>query len=385
MIAVLTVLTAAGAASCATPERTGSGPRRDDLATVTTTVPACRPGASLRERAARVLIVGMPNVTESSQTLVAEILDVGVGGVLVTSANVETRAQVTRLIGDIKARARRPMVISTDEEPGRVTSFGHVIGYTSSARRLAREGTTQAMRQLAREQGTALASMGINLDLAPVADLDGGPSSGTIGDRSFSADPALAARYAHAYAIGLADGGVKATAKHFPGRAQASGDDHVGRIASTATLEHLRETDLKPFADLIREGVPVVMLSNVDYVAIDSSAPASMSAKAYQLLRSMGFRGVAITDSIGMGAVNLRWDMAQAAVKAVQAGADGVLNTDGNAAREMVDALVAAVEKGELGEDRLNQAAGRMIALAGGDPVAFACQSVEIPKLQPPP
>jgi len=394
VLAVLTALVAAVAAAGASPGRFISAPVRfffpgsaqsQDAASAATptTVPACRPTTSLAERAAEVLVVGLPNVTEPTQSLIGEILDVGVGGVLVTGANVETRSQVTRLVGDIKARARHAMVVSTDEELGRVSSFGEVIGYTSSARRLAREGTPDAIRQVARKQATALAAMGITLDFAPVADLDGGPSDSTIGDRSFSVDAAVATRYAAAYALGLADGGVRATAKHFPGRAQAIGDDHLGRITSGATLQDLQRNDLKPFADLINQGIPVVMVSNVDYAALDATTPASLSPRTYQLLRSLGFRGIAITDSVGMGAVNLRWDMPDAAVKAIEAGADGVLTTDGNFARDMVAALVAAVQKGELREERLNEAAGRMIALAGGNPVTFACQSAQVPVLQP--
>ncbi len=392
VLAAFTVLIAAGAASGAAPTRFISAPVRfffpagasneAGATEVTTTLPACRPAASLQDRAAEVLVVGLPNVTEASQSLVSDIIDVGVGGVLVTGANVETRSQVTQLIAGIKAQARHPMVVSTDEEPGRVTSFGSVIGYTSSARRLAREGTADAVRKLGREQATALGSMGVTLDFAPVADLDGGPSDATIGDRSFSADPATATRYAAAYAVGLTDGGVKATAKHFPGRALAVGDDHVGRITSSSTMEDLLAGDLKPFTDLIHQGIPVVMVSNVDYSALDPTTPASLSPRTYQLLRSLGFQGVAITDSIGMGAVNLRWDMEDAAVKAIAAGADAVLNTDGTSARDMVNALVDAVQKGKLSEDRLNQAAGRMIALAGGNPTTFACQSVAIPKLR---
>jgi beta-N-acetylhexosaminidase len=125
------------------------------------------------------------------------------------------------------------------------------------------------------------------------------------------------------------------------------------------------------------------MVSNVDYLGLDSAEPASMSPRAYQLLRSMGFSGVAITDSVGMGAVNQRWDWAEAAVKAIAAGADGVLTTDGSFAKDMVHGLVVAVQRGELSEERLNQAAARMIALAGGDPMTFACQPARIPKLQP--
>ncbi len=391
VLAVFTVLAAAGAATGSSPRQVVSAPVRfffpnfgePQAASVTTTTePACQPAASLRERAARVLIVGMPDVTQPSHPLVGELLDIGIGGILLTGGNVESRSQVARLASEMKRRSKQPLIVSTDEEPGRVTSLGHVIGYTSSARRLARERTTEDMRALARDQATEMAAMGITLDLAPVADLDGGPADATIGDRSFSDDPAVAARYSYAYALGLADRGVGAVAKHFPGRARAQGDDHVGRITSTATMDELRANDLKPFADLIARGMPVIMMSNIDYTALDPDTPASLSARAYALLRQMGFKGVAITDSIGMGAVNQRWDWAEASVKAIASGADGVLSTNGQFARDMVHGLVVAVQSGQLSEDRLNEAAARMTALAGGDPSAVSCTPVELPKLQ---
>ncbi|MDP1807514.1 MAG: glycoside hydrolase family 3 N-terminal domain-containing protein [Acidimicrobiales bacterium] len=394
-LVVFVLIAAAGAATGSTPRKVMTAPVRfffpsfdggeEVAATTTTTEPACIPQATLRERAARVLIMGMPEVTEASHPLPVELMQMGVGGVLITGGNVDTRAQITKLTGDLKRAARNGLIVSTDEEPGRVTSFGHIIGNTFSARRLAATGTTEAMRNLAREQATELAAMGITLDLAPVADLDAGPATNTIGDRSFSADPAIAARYAYAYALGLTDRGVDPVIKHFPGRARAEGDDHVGRIVSNESMADLRENDLKPFADLVAKGAPVVMMSNVDYTAIEPNTPASLSAKAYSMLREMGFKGVAITDSIGMGAVNQRWDWSEAAVKAIASGADGVLSTDGKFARDMVHGLVVAVQTGNLSEDRLNEAAGRMIALAGGDPMAFACQAVELPKLQPQP
>ena len=391
VLAVFTVLAAAGAATGSSPTQVMSAPVRfffpsfgvsEPAPVTTTTEPACQPTASLRERAARVLVVGMPDVTQPSSPLVDELVTLGVGGVLLTGGNVESRAQVTRLTSELKRRSRHPLIVSTDEEPGRVTSLGHVIGYTGSARRLARQGTTDDMRALARDQAGEMAAMGITLDLAPVADLDGGPADATIGDRSFSDDPGVAARYSYAYALGLADRGVGAVAKHFPGRARAQGDDHVGRITSNATMEELRANDLKPFADLIAQGMPVIMMSNIDYTALEPDTPASLSARAYALLRQMGFKGVAITDSIGMGAVNQRWDWAEASVKAIASGADGVLSTNGQFARDMVHGLVVAVQSGELKEDRLNEAAARMTALAGGDPSAFACHAVELPKLQ---
>ncbi len=395
-LCLFTFMAAVGAATGSTPRKVVTAPVRlffpgfgatEEAAavTTTTTLPACVPSATLRERAARVLIMGMPDIKDASHPLPTELMELGVGGVLITGGNVDTRAQITRLTGDLKRAARHGLVISTDEEPGRVTSFGHIIGTTSSARRLAATGTPEAMRALARDQATDLAAMGITLDLAPVADLDGGPATSTIGDRSFSADPAVAARYAYAYALGMVDKGIDPVVKHFPGRAQAQGDDHVGRIVSNESMADLRENDLRPFADLVAKGAPVVMMSNVDYTAIEPNVPASLSARAYSMLREMGFKGVAITDSIGMGAVNQRWDWSEAAVKAITSGADGVLSTDGKFARDMVHGLVVAVQKGELSETRLNEAAARMIALAGGDPKTFACQAVQLPKLQPQP
>jgi len=294
---------------------------------------------------------------------------------------VVSRAQVEALVQDLRRRSRHPLVVSTDEETGRVRTFEAILGSTPSARRLAQEATAPAVRQRGRELGAALASMGIDLDLAPVADLDAGPYSGIIGDRSFSTDPTVATQYALAFAAGLTDGGVRAAAKHFPGHGPASGDDHTGRVTSSLPLAELNATHVQPFVAMVGAGIPVVMMSNVDYAALDPDLPASLSPAAYRLLRETGFRGVALTDSVGMAAVNKRWDMAVAAVKGIAAGADGVLTTDGAFAKDMVHAIVVAVQNGELNEARLNEAAARMVALAGGDPMTVACQAAAVPKL----
>ena len=381
LVALLVALTAVVAATLS-GSGSGSGkagPMRAESRTGATR-PPCQP-ASLHDRAAQVLVVGLPEVTDPSDPLVTEVLDVGVGGVLLTDGNVQSRAQVTALVQDLRRRSRRPLVVSTDEETGRVRTFEAVLGSTPSARRLAREATAPAVRQRGRELGAALASLGIDLDLAPVADLDAGPYSGIVGDRSFSGDPAVATEYALAFAAGLTDGGVRATAKHFPGHGPAAGDDHTGRVTASASMAELTGTHVKPFAAMVGAGIPVVMMSNVDYAALDGDLPASLSPAAYRLLRETGFRGVALTDSVGMAAVNKRWDMAVAAVKAIAAGADGVLTTHGSFAKHMVHALVQAVQNGELSEARLNEAAARMAALAGGDPMAVACQEAVVPKL----
>lgn len=343
-------------------------------------LPNCTP-APLADRAARVLVVGLRGARHAADPIVGELLDVGVGGVLVTHTSVESEAQVRALVSAIQAGSRHPVIVATDEEPGRVTSFASIHGTTPSARRLAAASTHDEVSALARQVGTRLAAVGVTMDLAPVADLDGGPARGLVGDRSFSALPEVASAYARAWAHGLAQAGVTPVTKHFPGHGRATGDTHLGAGEVGATMAELRTSDLVPFVDAIVAGAPVVMMAHATYTAIDADLPASMSPRAYELLRDLGFEGVAMTDSIGMGAINLRWDFDEAAVKAVAAGADAVLATDGAQARRMRDALVSAVQRGELAETRLDQAAARMAELAGADPVAVACREVRLPRL----
>ncbi|MBO0923339.1 hypothetical protein J1G44_02440 [Cellulomonas sp. zg-ZUI199] len=341
--------------------------------------PSCTP-ASLEQRAAATLVVGLPGVVDADEPLARDVVGLGVGGVFLSESNVRSRAQVAELSAGLRAAAGRPLLVSTDEESGRVALMRDVVGAGPSPRRLAQRETPEQVRARAATTGQALVAVGVNLDLAPVLDLDDGPSGGVIGDRSFSADPAVASRYGLAYAAGLADAGVTPTVKHFPGHGRSRVDSHRASDVVDAGLDELTATDLVPFRDAVAAGVPVVMLNHLQYAALDPDLPASLSPRAYALLREMGFTGVAITDSVGMGAVNLRWDFPAAAVQAVAAGADAVLATDGAHAVRMRDALVEAVRSGRLPEERLSEAAARVTALAGGDPVAMGCVDVDLPQ-----
>jgi beta-N-acetylhexosaminidase len=385
-VAAVLALVAAACAPCGPDPMAGRAgadtPATDRAATLNGMSPdPCTP-ASLEERAARVLVVGLPDVTEIDDPLLPELREIGVGGVLVTHANVRTQLQVQRLIRAIRSDARHPMIVAADEEPGRVRTIEELVGFVPSARRLAAEKTVEEVREQGRTTGRQLSALGVTMNFAPVADLDAGPWDGIIGDRSFSADPVVALNYVMAYARGLQESGVTPVVKHFPGHGRTQTDGHVELPEIRATLTELRSTDLHPFREAVASGAPVVMMGNVAYDALERDIPASLSPPAYRLLRDLGFEGVAMTDSIGMGAVNLRWNYGDAAVKAIGAGADAVLATDGWGARWMRDDLVAAVRDGRIPESRLNEAASRMMALAGGDPEAFACGSAAIPKLR---
>jgi beta-N-acetylhexosaminidase len=367
--ALLAVDPASGPTAVAAAAPLALGPRSPAGAP---SAPACTP-APLEQRAAATIIVGLPGVTSADDPLARTVVSLGVSGVFLSTGNIRSTAQVRALVAGLRAQTPRPLLVSTDEESGRVSAARVVVGDGPSPRRLARRRTPNEVKQYAATVGRSLAAVGINLDLAPVVDLDDGPSGGIIGDRSFGSAPLTAEEYGRAFAEGLAEAGVTPTLKHFPGQGRSTGDTHSGRAQVTTDLGELQVTDLSPFQRLIDDGAPIVMMNHLDYAALDPELPASLSPMAYDLLRSMGFRGVAMTDSIGMGAVNLRWDFPEATVRAITAGADAVLATDGNQARRMRDALVAAVESRRLSEERLDEAAARVTALAGGDPVALTC------------
>lgn len=345
--------------------------------------PSCTP-APLEKRAAAVLVVGIPGVTTADEPLGQSLVDMGIGGLFLSEPNVESAVQVRALVAGLRERAGRPLLVSTDEESGRVAVTREIVGAGPSPRRLARQSTPEQVRDYARGIGQRLADVGIDVDLAPLLDLDDGPYSGIVGDRSFSADPETAAEYGLAFSAGLDDAGVTPTVKHFPGQGRSTTDTHAEADVVDATVEELTETDLLPFQRAIDAGAPIVMLNHLGYSALDGDLPATLSPQAYALLREMGFEGVAMTDSLGMGAVNLRWDFPEAAVRAIEAGADAALATDGNQAERMRDALVEAVGSGRLPEDRLNEAAARVTALAGGDAQELTCLDLELPSLSVP-
>ena len=336
------------------------------------TVPDCSP-APLRQRAAAVLMVGLPEVTSAEDPLIEELTDLGVGGVFLAGYNIVDLPQVQALVSGLRERSPRPLLVSTDEESGRVSLTRPIVGWGPSPRELAATSTAPEVREFAAKLGTQLAEIGVDLDLAPSLDLDDGPYDGVIGDRSFSAEPGTATRYGLAFSRGLTDAGVAPAVKHFPGQGRSATDTHTDAGVVDASVDELRESDLVPFQRAVDAGAPVVMLNHLGYSDLGADLPASLNPAAYELLREMRFEGVAMTDSLGMGAVNLRWGFPEAAVRSIEAGADLALATDGRQARVMRDAIVRAVRSGRLPEARLDEAAARVTALAGGDAVAMSC------------
>lgn len=306
-------------------------------------------------------------------------LEDGLGGVLLFAENITGPAQLRALTADL--REHNPgLLIAVDEEGGAVTRVEARTGssYPGNAA-LGAVDDTGLTRQVADSIGAMLAAGGVNLNLAPVADVDSNPANPIIGVRSFGADPARVAAHAAAFVNGIQASLVAACAKHFPGHGRAGADSHIALPVVDASLQQLRETDLVPFRAAIDAGARSVMTAHVVFPAVDE-VPATLSTRFLTgLLREeLGFAGVIITDALGMAAIGDSATRAGGAVRSFCAGADLLCLPAGWAAqRRARNALADAVSARVVPARRVAESAERVRALAAwarAEPVPAAGQ-----------
>lgn len=256
-----------------------------------------------------------------------------VGGVVLFSRNIESPAQVRALCREIRAAAgrRNPLpLIAADQEGGRVARF-RSLPFTRfpPARACSlfccrNEAVAEAFGAAT---GTELRAVGVDVDFAPVLDVDSNPRNPVIGDRAFSGDPEEAARLGLAFAAGLASRGVIPVAKHFPGHGDTAADSHEELPVVRAGRKKLSVRELLPFRRASRAGIPAIMTAHVMYPALDRTYPATLSRKILKdLLRGrLRFRGTVFSDALEMRAVADRYGVGEAAALAIPAGCDVVL------------------------------------------------------------
>jgi beta-N-acetylhexosaminidase len=301
------------------------------------------------------------------------ILEDKVATVLIFRDNFSDEASLARLTSDLHELGREaglaaPLMVAVDEEGGRVMRVQEGVAPLPSEYELGARGP-QGVRSAVAATASGIRGLGITLDLAPVADLRLNPLDGVIGDRSFGSDPARVGPLVAAAVEGLHDGGVAATLKHFPGLGGAPGDPHAA-IPTDPESEALWEaTQASSFEAGIAAGADAVMVTSVDVPGLDpSGTPALFSAAVVQgLLRQrLGFNGVIVTDSLGMGGIASVYPLGEAVLESVQAGADLVLlgNGDAGAQDAAIAELRAAVDRGVVPASLVRASAARVIAMS---------------------
>lgn len=289
-----------------------------------------------------------------------------IGGVVYFSQNIKSASQITGMIEKTQSYSKIPLFIGVDEEGGRVSRLSRV-GITDTLEPMAvygEAGDEGAVKDIGLTIGGQLREAGFNLDFAPVADIITNPNNTEIGDRSFSSDPEVAAQMVAAMTEGLQESGVSACLKHFPGHGSTETDSHTALSISQRTIEELRQNELVPFKAGIEAGVGMIMISHMSLPNIvGDNTPCDLSYTIVtELLRQeLGYDGVVITDSHEMGAITGSYPCQEAAVKAIQAGCDVVLMPQ--SVSQAYSAILAAVENGELTEERINESVLRILTL----------------------
>ncbi|MDD7365269.1 MAG: glycoside hydrolase family 3 N-terminal domain-containing protein [Olsenella sp.] len=293
-----------------------------------------------------------------------------VGGICYFGRNLEDPDQVRRMLANVESFSEEavglPILRAVDEEGGTVArvasnpAFG--VANVGDMRSVGAGGDADAAGAAAETVAAYLADLGFNLDFAPVADV--APAGSVMGRRSFGDDPDLVASMVAAQVRGFAGRGVGCCAKHFPGIGYASGDSEVEPISLDGTVDELAARELVPFAAAVAAGVPMVMVGHLSCAGVTGTdEPASLSSAVVgDLLRGrLGFSGVAITDSLGMGAVTATRTPAEAAVAALEAGQDLILMpADFESA---LQGVLDAVSSGRIGEGRIEESLRRVVAL----------------------
>lgn len=340
------------------------GPTAEELAQAADTVAAWSP-----ERLAGQVIVGRYHSTDP-QEAARLVSDLHLAGVSVTAENVVDEAQVRATTSAVQASVASdgrdfPAVIGVDEEGGSVAHLRGVAttypSFATSGRVVA--GDRTAGRRLVRRgmeaSGLELRDLGFTWVFAPVADVTIGAADPTIGSRSASDDPVVAAATTAAAVRGYNAAGIVSTTKHFPGHGSATADSHVELPVLPAPIEALEGRDLVPFRKAVGAGAPAIMMSHLDVRALEPGVPATLAPAVYDYLRrQVGFEGVVVTDSLGMGAVTSR---EAPAVRALRAGADLLLMPADT--RRTHATVTAAIESGEVPRERAEEAAARVVAL----------------------
>jgi beta-N-acetylhexosaminidase len=315
------------------------------------------------DRAAAACLFPGFDGTEASDWLL-RWLERGLGGVVLFARNIETREQVARLTGALRAE-RRDLLVATDEEGGDVTRLEARTGSSYPGNwALGVVDDPSLTEEVAAAIAGDLATVGINFDLAPVADVNSNPDNPVIGIRAFGAEAELVSRHVAAFVHGLQRRRVAACAKHFPGHGDTAQDSHLELPVVQGDIT----AALEPFRAAIDAGVRSIMTAHVVVPEL-ADAPATLSREILQkLLREeLGFGGVAMTDALEMRAISSTVGVAEAAVQALAAGADALClgaDVDDGLVSSVHSAIVAAARDGRLSAERLDEAAGRVAELA---------------------
>lgn len=306
-------------------------------------------------------------VTVCDDSVKATLKQYPVGGVIYFANNVKDPAQLKKLSSDLQAASKYPLFITTDEEGGSVTRIARDSDFNvrkyPSMLTVGRSGDVKQAEDVGKTIGKYMKDYGLNLDLAPVADIYSNPANKVIGSRSFGSDANSVSLMVNACVKGFHEQGMMTCLKHFPGHGDTVSDSHYGAAVVNRTWTELLERELVPFVGSLND-TDMVMAAHVSIPKVTGdNTPASLSKVIItdKLRNELGYGGVIITDSLGMGAVTKSCTPAEAPVKALEAGCDILLTPP--SLPIAYKGVLDAVKSGRLTEQRIDESVSRILTL----------------------
>ncbi|NOY53985.1 MAG: beta-N-acetylhexosaminidase [Deltaproteobacteria bacterium] len=298
-------------------------------------------------------------------TILRLIREYGIGGVILFSRNIETPRQTAELVQELQAAAKIPLFIGIDQEGGRVSRLPSPFTRFPGNDALGRTASGRLACRFGRAVGKELAVVGINLDFAPVLDINTRPDNPVIGTRAFGSDPTIVSDLGCAVIDGLQKE-IIACGKHFPGHGDTSLDSHLTLPEVPHGIDLLRRRELIPFIRAVACGVESIMTAHVLYRPIDPDYPATLSPKIVQgiLRKELHFNGVVFSDDLEMKAVEDHFGIETSSILALQAGVDSLLICHHPEKQEKaIEAVTRSVEEGAISLSRIEESAGRILDL----------------------
>ncbi len=319
---------------------------------------------TLREKIGQLFILGFHG-TEVSGDLVRLLSIYQPGGVILFARNLEHPVQAASLINDLQSHSPTvPLWISIDHEGGNVFRLPNGLTALPPNGLLGRLNSEESVRSVASIGALELRAIGVNVNYAPVLDLDTNPLNPIIGERSFGSDQETVSRLGWVMSTTYQEHGILPCGKHFPGHGDTDADSHRELPSVGHSAERLREVECRPFQNLIQKGLPAIMTAHVQYPQLDAEYPASLSKTIQtKLLRDeWGFDGLIFSDDLEMAGITDHFDVEVAAMLAIEAGSDQLLICH-NQDKQMkaMDATYAAVQSGRISEAHITQSYDRIM------------------------
>jgi beta-N-acetylhexosaminidase len=335
--------------------------------------------------AGQLLSVGFEG-TAAPESLRARVMASEVGGVMLFRPNIADPGQLAALVAALRGAspAEAPLLVSIDQEGGLVQRVRAPATVWPPMLSVGAAGDAARTTAVGRALGEELAALGVGWDFAPVLDVHTNPANPVIGNRAFGTTPAAAATHALAFWRGLRGAGLVGCGKHFPGHGDTQTDSHLELPVVPHDRERLGRVELAPFAAAAAAGMEAFMTAHVLYPALDPDRPATLSRRiATELLRGeLGFRGVLVSDDLGMKAVADRYSVEELAVGAIEAGCDHLLVREPEARQiAAFEAIVKAAEARADFRARVEESAARFAALKAACRVALPAPTAMLPSL----